>query len=197
MLLRERINRLRSEIAANRRLQLGLAVIAVILFAYLLSALFALRSAQEAEFVQHKRQLQKMQALAGQDAWIVRAQSAARMRRALDAEIPAAETIGVAQAQLMTWARDMARSFGGDAVQVQSQTPQRVEGMDALWRIPVVISGAAPPERVMEMIQQIERRSVLTVVDQAMLMNRENETYSLTVVSFAKIGGSRDGNANR
>lgn len=186
--LLERRAQLMQEVAGNRRLQAGLAAIALILAIYGFLVLLDLRAAQAGDYSQKTEQLAKMRALAGQDAWIGRAQSVARVRQGLEAEIPRVETVGVAQAQLMTWVRDLGQSAGGEAVQIQSQEPQRVAGEADLWRIPVVISGAATPDRVVQMIQQVEKRSVLTVVDQALIMNRENKTYSLTLVAFARIG---------
>lgn len=186
--LRARRDQLLREVAGNRRLQAGLAAIAMILTVYVFLVLDDLRTAQALQYSERTEQLAKMRALAGQDAWIGRAQSVARVRRGLDAEIPRVETIGVAQAQLMTWVRDMGQSAGGEAVQIQSQEPQRVVADGDLWRIPVVITGAAGADKVVQMIQQVEKRSVLTVVDQVLIMNRENKTYSLTLVGFARIG---------
>jgi hypothetical protein len=191
--LRARREQLLQEVAGNRRLQAGLAAIAVITAVYVFLVLVDLHGVQSREYSARTQQLAKMRALAGQDAWIGRAQSVARVRRGLDAEIPRVETVGVAQAQLMTWVRDMGQSSGGDAVQIQSQEPQRVVADGDVWRIPVVITGAAPPDKVVQMIQQVEQRSVLTVVEQALIVNRENRTYSLTLVAFARIGeGSAD-----
>lgn len=185
--LSERRAQLLQEVAGNRRLQAGLAAIALILAVYVFLVLLDLRVAQARDYSQKTEQLAKMRALAGQDAWIGRAQAVARVRKGLDAEIPRVETVGVAQAQLMTWVRDLGQSAGGEAVQIQSQEPQRVAGDAELWRIPVVISGATTPDKVVQMIQQVEKRSVLTVVDQVLVMNRENKTYSLTLVAFARI----------
>lgn len=184
----EPVRKLGLEIRSNPRLQAGLAVVAAILVLYAALVLLDLRQAREQAYVQRVEQLRKMRALAGQDAWIGRAQAAARVRQALAAEIPSFETVGVAQAQLTSWVREVGQAFGGNAVQIQSQTPQQVAGEDGLWRVPVTISGEAAPARVVDLIQQVERRSVLTVIEQAMLMNRENKTYSLTVVAYVRVG---------
>lgn len=186
--IKARREQLLAEVAGNRRLQAGLAAIVAILAVYVFLVLVDLQAAQARDYVQKTEQLAKMRALAGQQAWIGRAQAVARVRRGLDAEIPRVETIGVAQAQLMTWVRDLGQAAGGEAVQIQSREPQRVSADGDLWRIPVVISGAAVPDKVVQMIQQVEKRSVLTVVDQVLIMNRENKTYSLTLVAFARIG---------
>jgi hypothetical protein len=188
------IRKLGSDIRANPRLQAGLAVVAAILVLYGVLVLLELRQAREQAYIQRVEQLRKMRALAGQDAWIGRAQAAARVRQALAAEIPELETVGVAQAQLTSWVREIAQAFGGNAVQIQSQTAQQVAGEAGLWRVPVTLSGEAPPARVVDLIQQVERRSVLTVIEQAMVQNRENKTYSLTLVAYVRIrGGTTDG----
>ena len=183
------VRKMFAEIGANRRLQVGLVVIGAILVLYAGLLLFDLRQEQEAAYVQRREQLQKMQELAGQDVWIGRAQAVARVRGGLAAEIPEFETVGVAQAQLTSWLRELAQSFGGSAVQIQSQTAQQVAGELGLWRIPVVLSGDVGPSRTLELIQQIERRSVLTVIEQAMLLNRENKAFSLTVVAYVRVSG--------
>lgn len=179
--------KLGSEVRANRRLQLGLAVIGAILAFYAVLVLFELRRDQEERYVQRLEHLQKMRRLAGQDAWIGRAQAVARVRRGLAAELPEFETVGVAQAQLTSWVREVAQSFDSSDVQIQSQAAQQVVGTPGLWRIPVVVSGSAAPGRVVNLIQQVERRSVLTVIEQAMLLNRENKGYSLTVVAYVRV----------
>lgn len=181
------LGKLGLEVRANRRLQLGLAVIGAILAFYAVLVLFELRRDQEEEYVQRAEHLHKMRRLAGQDAWIGRAQAVAKVRRGLAAELPEFETVGVAQAQLTSWVREVAQSFDSSDVQIQSQAAQQVVGTPGLWRIPVVVSGSAAPGRVVNLIQQVERRSVLTVIEQAMLLNRENKGYSLTIVAYVQV----------
>lgn len=182
--------KLGAQVRSNPRLQAALGVIAALLGLYAVLVLLDLRKAQEDAYVERRLQLQKMRTLAGQDAWIGRAQAAARVRQALAAEIPEFETVGVAQAQLTSWVREIAQAFAGDAVQIQSQTAQQVAGEAGLWRIPVVLAGEAPPARVLDLMQQVERRSVLTVIEQALVMNRENKTFSLTVVAYVRVRGA-------
>lgn len=184
------IRKIGSEIASNRRLQIGLVVIAGILVLYAVLVLFDLRQAQETAYVERREQLQKMRELAGQDVWIGRAQAVARVRGGLAAEIPEFETVGVAQAQLTSWLRELAQSFGGSAVQIQSQAAQQVAGEPGVWRIPVVLSGDVGPSRALDLIQQVERRSVLTVIEQALLLNRENKAFSLTIVAYVRVRGT-------
>jgi hypothetical protein len=180
------IDQARREWAGNRRLRIGGLAIGAILGFYLLLVLRDWQSALQLQYAARTEHLQKMQALAGQDIWIARAQAAQSLRRGLEAEIPEVATLGLAQAGIQTWARDLSASIGGN-LQVQNQAPQQVEGQPGIWRVPVVISGPGDPMQVMNLISQIEGRKSLTVIDQATLVNRENRTFSLTVVSLFRI----------
>lgn len=180
------LDQARREWAGNRRLRIGGVAIAAILAFYLLLVLRDWQAALQLQYQARSEHLQKMQALAGQDVWITRAQAAQVLRKALEAEIPEGATLGLAQAGIQTWMRDLTNAFGG-SLQVQNQAPQQVEGQPGVWRVPVVLSGAAEPRRVMQLIGQIESRKSLTVIDQSTLLNRENQTFSLTVVSLFRI----------
>lgn len=193
--IQDAYRKLRAELATNKRLAWGLLLIAGILAVQLFLVLLGVREAQADAYAQKVQQLEKMQALSGQDIWISRAQAAARLRKALEAEIPGAETPGVAQAQAVTWARDALTAINAESPQIQPGQPEQVDGMAGIWRIPIVVSGAASPDRVVQLIRQIERKPTLATVEEAMILNKENKTFSLTVVSFAKVpvGGTNAG----
>lgn len=180
------LDQARQEWARNPRLQLGVWVIAATLGLYLLLVLHDWRQALQQRHVERSEYLQKMRSLVGQDEWVERAEQAAQIRRSLEAEIPGADSLGLAQAGVQTWVRDMATAAGG-TIQVQTQPPRPVPGRDDLWRVPVVLSGALDARSVVQMISQIEKRGSLTVVEQALILNRENRTFSLTVVAYFDI----------
>lgn len=176
----------RREWAGNRRLRLGGIAIAAILAFYLLLVLRDWQAALQVQYADRTEHLQKMQALAGQEVWIGRAQEAQSLRKGLEAEIPEIDTLGLAQAGLQTWMRDLNGTFGG-TLQIQNQASQQVEGQPGVWRVPVVLSGPGEPRRVIQLIGQIEGRKSLTVIDAATMLNRDNHTFSLTVVSLFRI----------
>lgn len=190
--LRELINRGRTEFGQSQRLRIGVFVIAGILAFYSFLVLRDWRSGLHDHYVERRQYLRKLKALAGQNQWVARAEAMARIRSALEAEIPTAASPGLAQASAQTWVRDLALTHGV-AVQVQAQTPQAVEGQPGLWREPMVISGPLPPRAVLNLIQQIEKRSSLSVIEEATIFNRENQTFQLTIVSFVRVAG---GDAN-
>ena len=189
--LRDWINRARQDFSQNPRLRIGVVVIAAILALYAFLVLRDWRANLHDNYVERRQHLRKINALAGQNAWPARAEAMSRLRKSLEAQIPAATSQGLAQAGAQTWLRDLTAVYAG-AVQVQAQPPQAVEGQAGLWRIPIVISGALPPTAVLNIIQQVEKRSSLSVIEQSMIINRENKTFELTVVSYARVAGGSD-----
>ena len=177
---------IRREWAANPRLRLGVVAIGVIVAIYLSLVLRDWNASLAQDYAERTGYLAKMQALAGQDAWIERAASAAEVRSALEAEIPEVATIGLAQATVQGWVREAAVAFGED-VQVRAAAPVPVaEGSD-IWRVPVTVGGKLDPARYVQLLAQIERRPTLAVIEEATVLNRENRTFSLTVVSYYRV----------
>lgn len=186
--VRDALLRVRQEVAQNRRLRIGGVAIAAILVLYGFLVLRDWRSDLHDRYVERRQYLRKVRALAGQNEWPVHALEAARVRKALEAQIPEAGSQGLAQAGALTWARQLAAVHGA-AVQVQSQSAQAVDGSPGLWRVPVTLSGSLPPRAVLNLMQQIEKRPALSVIEQSLLLNRENKTFELTVVSYVRIAG--------
>lgn len=189
--LGEGIARARLEFSQNQRLRIGVFVIAGILAFYSFLVLRDWRASLQDHYVERRQYLRKLKGLAGQSQWPARAEAIARSRRALEAEIPTVASPGLAQAAAQTWLRDMA-AVHGEAVQVQSQPAQAVDGQPGLWRLPMVLSGALPTRSVLNLIEQVEKRRSLSVIDQALIINRENQTFELTVVSYARVAGATD-----
>lgn len=176
----------RRELAGSPRLQAGLWAIAGILGLYLWLLLGDWRAALEREYRAERQRLARIVSLAGQEQWLARAEAARSMRQALEAEIPRADTLGLAQASVQTWARDLA-AVHGDALRVQAQAPVQVHEGEDLWRIPVTLSGALEPSQVLQLIQRIERQPNLTTIEAALILARDNRTFSLNVAAFYRI----------
>lgn len=185
--LHDGLRKIRAEIAGNRRLALGLAAIVCILVLQGFLMLLDLRAEQARAYQQKVATLEKMKSLAGEQVWIQRAAVAARLLRSLQAEIPQAETAGVAQAQLVTWARDVARTTEAEGLRIQPGTPEPVASVPGVWRFPVVVAGGASPAKAVELIRQVEQRRTLTTVSEANLLNKENKTFSLTLVAYSRL----------
>lgn len=188
--LRDPLRQARQELAGNRRLQVGVLLIAAILLLYLWLLAGDWRTAAERDLAAARQRLQRIESLVGQDVWLERAAAAADLADALDAQVPAIDTPGLAQASVQTWARELTAAHG-EAVRVQSDAPTRIPGSD-IWRVPMTLSGALPPRSVLQLIQRIESHAQLRTIEQATLVNRANQTFSLTVVAFYRIAEDAD-----
>lgn len=170
---------------ANPRLRLGGAVIAAILVFYLVLVGLDWRAARAAHLAERQLYLARIEALAGQDVWIQRADTAAVLRKALDAQLPTAATTGLAQAGVQTWMRQLTAAMGG-GVSARTEAMQQLPGTD-VWRIPVEVTGPMQPRGLIQLMQQIERYPSLTIIERVQVLNRENKTFTLTAVAYYRI----------
>jgi hypothetical protein len=176
----------RKEFAENPRLRIGAWAIAAIVVFYLWLVLADWRAQMQKDYAAQSQQLQKIRSLAGQDEWLQRAERARALREALQAQIPEVATLGLAQASVQTLARNLAAA-SGNAIRIQAEAPAPVAGSEGLWRVPVVISGGLGAEQVLQLVRRIESERNLVVIEQAMILNRENRTFSFTVVAFFRV----------
>ncbi|MDX2299290.1 MAG: hypothetical protein NW204_06155 [Xanthomonadaceae bacterium] len=180
------LTQVRKEFAENPRLRIGAWAIAAIVVFYLWLVLADWRAQMQKDYAAQSQQLQKIRSLAGQDEWLQRAERARALRDALQAQIPEVATLGLAQASVQTLARNLAAA-SGNAIRIQAEAPAPVTGSEGLWRVPVVISGGLGAEQVLQLVRRIESERNLVVIEQATILNRENRTFSLTVVAFFRV----------
>lgn len=187
-LFAERLAQMRIEWSGNPRLRIGVGLVVVILVFYLLMVLADWRTALHAQYQQRTLQLYKVQALAGKDEWLLRAENARTLDKALRSEIPSAATIGLAQAEVQTWMRQIMQAFG-PKMGSQPHAPTPVAGEPGLWRIPVTIRGLVSVQQLQEILRRIESADRLTVIDSMTVsMVRDVPNVSLTAVAYYRVG---------
>lgn len=183
-----RTAQMRTEWSGNPRLRLGAGAIIVILVIYLLMVLAEWRTTLHAEYQQRTLQLYKVQALAGKEEWLLRADNALTLNRALQSEIPNATTIGLAQAEVQTWMRQIMQAFG-PKMSSETHAPAPVAGEPGLWRIPITIRGLVSVAQLQEILRRIESADRLTVVDSMTItIIRDTPNVSLTAVAYYRVG---------
>lgn len=184
----QRMAQARTEWAGNPRLRVGAAAIAVIVVVYLMLVLADWRTALHAEYQQRTLQLYKVQALAGKDEWLLRADSTRALNKALQSEIPSAATIGLAQAETQTWMRQIMQAFGPKMTS-ESHAPVQVTGQPGVWRIPITIRGLVSVQQLQEILRRIESADTLVAVESmSVTMVRDTPNTSITAVSFYRVG---------
>lgn len=184
----ERIAQMRNEWSGNPRLRIGAFVILAILVLYVLMVLADWRTSLHEQYQQRTLQLYKMEALAGKNEWLVRAENARTLDKALRSEIPNAATIGLAQAEVQTWMRQIMQAFG-PKMSSESHAPVPVAGEPGLWRIPITIRGVISVQQLQEILRRIESADRLTVVDNLTVsMVRDVPNISLTAAAYYRVG---------
>ena len=189
--LSSRLGAFREEWAGNARLRWGVAAAAAIAFVYLCLLLVDWRRELHAEYQQRTVQVYKMTALAGQQQWLARAQAAQAVEKALQAEIPQAATIGLAQAEVQAMVRQLLNSFGRK-LSSDARPPAEVAGQPGLWRIPVTMRGVTSQGQMLEILRMLENSERLVVVDEfSFSFVQGMPNLSLTLVAYYRIGAPR------
>ncbi len=179
-----------SQIRENHRLQAGVALIAAILLWWLLQLLGDWRQARIAILQASAQQLEQTRSLATQKGWAERAEQAANLAKALQAEIPSAASSGMAQAEFQSWLNQISNAASGQ-VRLDVQAPVRLEHPDDVVRVTATLSGGLPPAQVMQLINRIESRQSLTTIPVATLRSDGlNQTFSLTVQGYYQLSTS-------
>lgn len=187
MSLAANLDRLGTELRANRRLQVGVALIALLVLAWLWLVLADGHAALVRERLATEERIERMQQVAGQDFWPARAADAVALRDALVAEIPQADSPGLAQAAFQSWLGRQLESLAGQP-QVAMEEPLELEAFPGIVRTSATLSGSLPTRQVVELLRRIEADRQLIVVPAIQIRSENNETISLTVHAFYRVG---------
>lgn len=176
------------QVRANPRLQVGIGAIGLLFVCWLVLVLGDVRRDQIARLEQARARYIQVRQLAGQDVWVQRAASAAKLADALEAEIPQAASGGLAQAQFQGWLKDIADSQGVP-IRVDTQAPTRLEApSDGIVRVTATVAGSMDPLRTWQLIHRIEgTTSLVTIPALTVRSDGSNQTFSLTVQGYYRV----------
>jgi len=179
--------KIREEWSSNPRLRWGAVVAIAIAFLYLCLVLVDWRRDLHDQYQQRTLQLYKMTALAGQEQWLLRAQAAQSVEKALQAEVPDAATIGLAQAEVQTFARQLINAFGR-RLGSDARPPSEVTGQPGLWRVPVTLRGLVGQPQMMEILRRVEDSDRLMVIDEfSFTFVKGVPNMSMTLVAYYRV----------
>lgn len=181
--------KIRDEWKSNPRLRWSAVIALAIGFLYLCLLLVDWRRQLHEDYQQRTLKLYKMTELAGQEHWLVRAQAAQSVEKALQAEIPQAATIGLAQAEVQTFARQLINAFG-NKLGSDARPPAEVAGQPGVWRVPVTLRGAVSQPQLLQILRRVEDADRLMVIDEfSFTFARGIPTMSMTLAAYYRIGG--------
>lgn len=181
------LKRLADEIRGNPRLQSGAVLIALLVFGWLYLVLVDWRDAKHSELDDARQRLAQVRGLAGQTAWMERANEADAVAARLSAEIPEIASPGLAQAEFQSWLRTLVDAQGG-TLRLDVQAPVLLERPDNVVRVSATVSGALPPARAVQLINRIEGRTELSTIPILTIRDDgRNHALSLTVQGYYRL----------
>ena len=187
-ILPARTRKIREEWRSNPRLRWGAGIAIAIGFFYLCLVLVDWRRDLHDQYQQRTLQLYKMTELAGQEHWLARAQSAQAVEKALQAEVPSAATIGLAQAEVQTFVRQLINAFGRK-LSSDARPPAEVTGQPGLWRIPVTMRGMVSQPQMLEILRRVEDSDRLMLIDElSFSFIKGGPNISMTLVAYYRVG---------
>ena len=181
----------REEWNANQRLRWGALVILAILFLYLCMLLLDWRASLQEQYRQRSLQLYKVAALSGQDQWLLRAEGVKTVQKALQAEIPHATSIGLAQAEVQTSIRQLLNAFG-PKLSTDPRPPAQVPGQPGIWRLPVSIRGLLTQAQLNSILHRIESSDRLIVIEELTIgFVQRMPNISMTITAYYRVDPPR------
>lgn len=179
---------LAAQVRANPRLQAGLALIGLLLLGWLFLVLGDAREAQVKAVVEARQRYFQVRQLSGQEAWTQRAAEAVQLADALEAELPAAQSAGLAQATFQGWLKGITDTQGMP-IRVDLQPPVRLDAPnEGVVRISANVAGSMDPRRVVDLVHRFESSTALvTIPEISVLSDGANQTFSMTVQGFYRV----------
>ena len=176
-----------AQVQGNPRLQAGLSLAALLVVGWLVLVLGDVRDAQLQQREQARQRYIQVRQLVGQDVWLQRANDAARLADTLDAEIPSAQSPGLAQAAFQGWLKQIVDSQGGQ-LRLEVQPPVFMDEPAGVVKVTAVVSGGMEPRRTWQMIQRIESSvSLVTIPVLSVRTDGANKIFSLTVLGYYRL----------
>lgn len=182
-----RWQQMREEWGSNPRLRMGVAVIAAIAIVYVCLSLADWRRSLHEEYQQRTLQVYKMAALAGRNEWVLRADRAKTVEKAVLAEIPSVASVGLAQAEIQASIRQILNAFGPKMVS-EARPAVPLAGHPGIWRVPVAIRGPLSQAQFMEVLRRLEEGDRLVAIEESSISFVQGvPNVSLTAVAYYRI----------
>ncbi len=185
-LVQDILSRFRGEIGGNRRLQMGMMFIVLLIAMYGIGGLSSMRARISSEYVQDMQRLERVRHIAREKGWDKRAEDAQQLLTQLQAQIPQSDSVGLAQATFQGWLRGAAIATD-PKLDIHMGTPQQVSDGSDYWEIPAQLAGSLPRSRALEIVRKIESRGDLAVIRRIRLSVVSPNSLTLDVVAYYRI----------
>lgn len=181
---------LSQQLAGNLRLQVGVGLIAALLFAFVLQALHDWRVGQQKQAIAKEIELRQTRSLRGQDIWLQRAEQVSIARKALLAEIPIVDTPGLAQASLQSWLRNVGNTMPtASGLEIDVAAPVEMEEHPGIYRARAVVRAGLTPRQAFDFMATVESAPNLAVVETAQVRADKAGRVTMNIVGYYRTRG--------
>lgn len=159
--------------------------ITVLLAVFIVQALDGMRLESRKKAVEAETNLQRIHALQGQDVWFEREKDATQLRDALWAQLPVADTPGMAQAAVQNWLRKLTSTFGPNQnVRIRVNQAGAVTQVPGVIRVNASLSGNLSPRQALGILRQIETSTNLIVAETVSIQSDSSNVFQLTLNAY-------------
>jgi hypothetical protein len=180
-----------AELRSNRRAIAGLLLIAGLLAAYGVVALHDAATAARTVYRRDVSNLARIIAIGGERDWPARAQASSGMRAQLEARLWAAESEGVARADIQDWISSVGRDVGLQTLDVRIELTKPAELPGDLRRISATITGRPAETALTALLARIETAPHLVVIDRLNVKQMPSPMLEMVLVGYARIRAGR------
>ena len=177
------IEKLRVEWQSSPLLRWGALGVVLILAVYVWLVLGDVNRELEQELAGNQGQQRRLASMQDENFWPERAQQVRNMRVQLESQFWQADTKGLAQANLQSWLDRLLRRMSVTNMKMQIEDPVDVEALESIWQVDVLIEGALEPARLLELLNEIETSSQLTVVNS---LDYEKQRFKIRLRTFVQ-----------
>lgn len=186
--MKAQLESLSQQLAGNRRLQVGLALIVALVFGFLLQALHDWRVVQQKSAIARELDLRQTRSLRGQDVWVQRAERVTTAHKALLGEIPIVATTGLAQATMQNWLRSVANSVrSASPMTIEVGAPVEIEEHPGIYRARATVRAELTPRQAFDFMGTVEAAPNLAVVETVQIRSGQGRV-AMTIVGYYRTG---------
>lgn len=181
------VRRLSGELRTNRRAQLGLALIIVLIAAYGFGVLRSATARIEAEYRRDTQMMERVAAAESEKDWPQRAKDSAAELSQLNQQLWPAETEGIAQADLQAWVSNLGRELGLPVLDIRVESAKIKDFPPELRQITATITAQPSEAAVIGLLERLDQAPHLSVVTRLHVRQQPSPVLELVLTGYARI----------
>lgn len=181
------VRRLRSELRTNRRAQLGLVLITVLIAAYGFGLLRSATARIEAEYRRGAQMMERVAAAESEKDWPQRAKDSAAELSRLNQQLWPAETEGIAQADLQAWVSNLGRELGLPLLDIRVESAKIKDFPPELRQITATVTAQPSEAAVIGLLERLDQAPHLCVITRLHVRQQPSPVLELVLTGYARI----------